>query len=116
MFCSGCGREVSKEAAFCEACGAPLSSVGTLAGNEEKTTKEEINPPLSGLGVASLVISILGIFVAGIILGTLAIVFGLIGMSQCDKGQFSGKGFARSGLIIGIVDVVGAIFILLCYL
>ena len=86
-----------------------------MAGNEETTTKEEINPPLSGLGVASLVISI-GIFVAGIILGTLAIVFGLIGMSQCDKGQFSGKGFARSGLIIGIVDVVGAIFILLCYL
>ena len=92
-----------------------MSLVGTLAGNEETTTKEEINPPLSGLGVASLVISI-GIFVAGIILGTLAIVFGLIGTSQCDKGQFSGKGFARSGLIIGIVDVVGAIFILLCYL
>ena len=92
-----------------------MSLVGTLAGNEETTTKEEINPPLSGLGVASLVISI-GIFVAGIILGTLAIVSGLIGMSQCDKGQFSGKGFARSGLIIGIVDVVGAIFILLCYL
>ena len=116
MFCSSCGREVSKEAAFCEACGAPLSSVGTLAGNKEKTTKEEINPPLSGLGVASLVLSILGLFVAGIILGTLAILFLLIVLSQCDKGHCIVKGFARIGLIIGIVDVVGAIFILLCYL
>ena len=53
-----------------------------------------------GLAIASLVLSIVGFWIFGIILGTLAIIMGAISWE---------RGLGKAGLIIGIVDVIGAI-------
>ena len=60
----------------------------------------------NGLGVAALVLSILGIvgcipFVGGV----LGIVFGILGMKNADRGIATNKGMAKAGLIIGIVGL-----------
>lgn len=61
------------------------------------TPKTTVN---GGLSSASLVFGIIGLFVAGIICGSLAIVCGIIGI---NKGM---RGVATAGIILGIVDVV----------
>jgi hypothetical protein len=59
-----------------------------------------------GLSSASLVFGIIGLFVAGIICGSIAIVCGFIGM---NKGM---KGVAIAGVILGFVDVVATLLVL----
>lgn len=61
----------------------------------------------SGMSIASLVLGILGLFILGWLFGTLAIIFGAIGMGR------DGKGMAIAGLILGIIDLlISVIFIL----
>lgn len=61
----------------------------------------------NALGVSSLVLGIIGLFIAGIPLGLLAIIFGAIGMSRKQR-------FSKAGFVLGIIDVVlGAIFAVL---
>jgi len=52
-------------------------------------------------GIISLVLAILAIFIAPIILSILAIIFGIIGLSQDQD-----KTLATIGLIIGIVILI----------
>jgi hypothetical protein len=59
----------------------------------------------NGLAIAGLVCGIIGLLIANIILGPLAIIFGGIGLSRANKGA-SGKGMAIAGIVLGIVDVV----------
>ena len=55
-------------------------------------------------GILSLIFAIIGIFIAGIILGPIAIILGVIGRKKDDS-----KGLATAGLIIGIIVTVLAI-------
>lgn len=59
-----------------------------------------------GMSIAALVCGIVGLFVGGLILGPLAIIFGAIGMKR------GGRGMAIAGLICGIVATVGALIFL----
>ncbi|HEX2902209.1 MAG TPA: DUF4190 domain-containing protein [Jatrophihabitans sp.] len=65
----------------------------------------------NGFAIAGLVCGIVGIFVANIILGPLAIIFGGIGLSRANRGG-SGKGMAIAGIILGIIDIVLWIIVL----
>ncbi|MET7443042.1 MULTISPECIES: DUF4190 domain-containing protein [unclassified Streptomyces] len=58
----------------------------------------------NGLAIASLVCGIVGLFFLNIVLGPLAIVFGVIGMRQA--GVKGGGGMAKAGVVLGIVDLV----------
>jgi hypothetical protein len=67
----------------------------------------------NGLAVASLVCGILAIvlffsIVFPIILGILAVIFGVIGIGKANKGA-SGKGLAIAGIVCGVVGVALAI-------
>jgi hypothetical protein len=59
----------------------------------------------NGLAIAALVCGIVGIFIAEIILGPLAIIFGAIGLHRANRGA-RGRGMAWAGLILGVIDVV----------
>ena len=56
-----------------------------------------------GFAIASLILGIVGFFVYGIILGTLAIIFGAL--SWEDR-------MGKVGFIIGIIDVIAVLFFL----
>lgn len=61
-------------------------------------------------GILSLIFAIIGIFFAGIILGPIAIILGVIGRKEDDS-----KGLATAGLIIGIIVTILAILFLIVW-
>lgn len=63
--------------------------------------------PQNGMGVASLVLALLGIVgCLPLIGGILGIVFGRIGMRNAEQGLATNGGVAKAGYIIGIIAVV----------
>lgn len=71
------------------------------------------NPPQqrgNGLAVAGLVCGIVGILIANIILGPLAIIFGGVGLSRANKGA-PRKTMSIWAIGLGVFDV--ALFIIL---
>lgn len=67
-----------------------------------------------GLSVAGFLASIIGLFIASIPLGLLAVIFGGISLSRIRKNpsRYKGKGLAIASIIIGIIDVVVMIALL----
>jgi Domain of unknown function (DUF4190) len=59
----------------------------------------------NGLAVASLVCGLVGLLLANVILGPLAIIFGSVAYSRANRGA-EHKGMAVAGVILGIVDLV----------
>jgi hypothetical protein len=75
-----------------------------------------LNPAQSGavtLGVFAILASVLGIFVAGIPLGILAIVLGIIGSGKATKyGDQTGKTLNVLGIVFGAIVTLATIIFL----
>lgn len=67
-----------------------------------------------GLGLAGFISSLVGLFIAGIPLGAIAIIFGAISLSKIKKNpqRYKGRGFAIASVVIGIIDVIATIILL----
>lgn len=75
------------------------------AGAEQKT---------SGKAIASLVCGIIGLLVAGIILGIVAVVLGVVAKREIDADpQLKGDGLAIAGIVVGAIAFVLAVVILI---
>ena len=72
---------------------------------EKKVVVEEEKTG-GGFAIASLVCSLVGLFLYGIIMGIISIIFGVIGLGSKRSG------LATAGLVIGIIDVVVVLFTL----
>lgn len=69
-------------------------------------------PPRNGMGVASLVLGIVGLVTCcTFIPGVLAIVFGIIGMNRAKAGEATNGGMALTGLILGCVATALAVMV-----
>jgi len=66
------------------------------------------------LGLVSFFSALIGLFFAGILFGTAAVVLSIISLNKFSKnpGMYKGKGWAIIGLILGIGAIVGAILVL----
>lgn len=67
--------------------------------------------PANGMGIASLVLGLISVagfcmYGLGIILGVLALIFGLIGRGRVTKGEANNGGVALAGIILGSVGIV----------
>lgn len=67
--------------------------------------------PRNGLGVAALVVAIVGLvssfsIVGGIVLGIVAVVLGFAGRNRVKKGEANNGGIALAGVILGFVGIV----------
>ena len=64
-------------------------------------------PARNGLGIAALVLGILGlvtsIFVVGGALGLLAIILGALGLSRVKRGEATNGGMAIAGIVLGVL-------------
>ena len=78
------------------------------AAHPEQTEAKGTN----GMAIAGFVCGVLAFFVAGIILGPLAIVFSGIGLSRTKTRNEGQKGLAVAGLVLGIVATVAIIIII----
>lgn len=67
-----------------------------------------------GLGLAGFITGFVGLFIASIPLGIIAIIFGIISLSKIrrDPHRFKGRGFAITSFILGIIDVVAMLILL----
>jgi hypothetical protein len=101
-YCTNCGSTIAA-GAFCTTCGTPLgvtSSESTAAQNSSSAAYQKLNAPkpvvasTNTLAIIALVTSLLGIHLAGIICGHIA-------LSQIKKSGESGRRMALAGLIIG---------------
>lgn len=67
--------------------------------------------PANGLGIASMVLGIVAvvgfcIWGLGVILGVLALIFGLIGRGRVNRGEANNGGVALAGIILGSLGIV----------
>ncbi|MGA6154788.1 hypothetical protein ACPEIC_15730 [Stenotrophomonas sp. NPDC087984] len=66
------------------------------------------------LGIIGLVLSPSIVF--GIILGVLAIVFGVLGRARAASGEATNGGSALAGVILGVVAVVASVAMIFVYI
>jgi hypothetical protein len=73
--------------------------------------------PANGFGVAAMVLGIVGVVMfcvwgLGIIVGVLALVFGILGRKRARRGEANNGGMALAGIILGSIGiVVSAVFL-----
>ena len=56
--------------------------------------------------LVSLIVSLVGIVIAGLPCGIIATITGIIGLVTFKKDTEKGKGMAIAGLIIGVLEIV----------
>ncbi|WP_421111391.1 DUF4190 domain-containing protein, partial [Streptomyces sp. NEAU-S77] len=76
--------------------------------------------PDNGTGTAALVLGIIGLVffasvVLGIILGVLAIIFGVLGRAKAGRGEATNGGSALAGLILGATAVLAGVVMIFVY-
>ena len=68
-----------------------------------------MNKELNVLGLISMVIAIVGLFIFGIPCGVASLILGIIGIATA--GDTKGKGMAITGTIIGAIDLVAVLWL-----
>lgn len=123
-FCTNCGTKMNETDRFCPNCGtdsntgvAPVQNNNVVQQNYSNAQANNNNvvsggtKKTNGLAVTSFVCSMVGIVVFGLIMGILAICFGAVGLSRSKYfPEESGKGFAVTGIVVGIIEVIIMIF------
>ncbi|WP_329454626.1 DUF4190 domain-containing protein [Streptomyces sp. NBC_01497] len=71
----------------------------------------DVHSERNGMGTSSLVVGIIGLVLswywpAGLVLGALAVIFGVVGRGRAARGEASNAGTAKAGLVLGIVGLV----------
>lgn len=68
-----------------------------------------MNKELNVLGLISMVIAIIGLFVFGIPCGIASLILGIIGIATA--GETRGKGMAIAGTVVGAIDLVAMLWL-----
>ena len=105
-FCPKCGAQLAGEAAFCDKCGANLSQT---AAAPQAAPAAPVHKEGSGLGIAALVLSIIGFLTGflgfGLVLDVIAIVLAALVLVKAKKQPIK-TGTATGGLIVAILSIV----------
>jgi hypothetical protein len=100
-YCPKCGARNPASASFCTKCGASFTPAAPAQAPPAQAPQYVSKPSgHTGMGTASLVMGILSIFIFGIILGPLALIFGAIAWGR-DRDSFG-----LAGLILGLIAVI----------
>ena len=126
--CKYCGNVLADGDNFCQKCGAVADAVqdnnpGMAAqanqtsnnnfNNQQQVNNSEYQGKTSGTAVGGFVCGIVGLFIAGIILGIVAISLGAAAKNHMKTfpGE-KGNGLATAAIVLGIIDIVGAIIVM----
>ena len=134
-FCKYCGNQLEEESKFCTKCGKSIEDNQNVENNvsENDTVNnvtnstttvndtQNVNTDMKGktnpLAIAGFVCSLVGLLIFGLYLGIIAITCSVLAKKHIKLFENeTGEGLATAGLVIGIIDVVGAViswFILL---
>ncbi|MGW6568777.1 DUF4190 domain-containing protein [Streptomyces sp. NPDC054975] len=74
-------------------------------------------PPSNGMGTAAMVLGIIAVagfcmYGLGVVLGVLALIFGIIGRKKVTRGEANNGGMATAGIVLGAIGtLVSAVFL-----
>ncbi|MBW1601567.1 DUF4190 domain-containing protein [Streptomyces sp. JJ66] len=74
--------------------------------------------PKNGFGIAALVLGIIAVLlfwtaIGGILLGLLAVIFGILGWRRKKRGEATNGGMSIIGLVLGAVAIIGSVIVLI---
>ena len=103
-YCTKCGAQLSDEAVFCDKCGANLGQPAAPAAEGGPVQKKG-----SALGVAALILSIIGFLTGflgiGVALDVIAIVLAVLVFVQAKKKPIQ-TGMATGGLVVAVLSIL----------
>lgn len=67
-----------------------------------------MNKELNVLGLISMIIALVGLFIFGIPCGIVSLILGIIGI--VTAGETKGKGMAIAGTVVGAIDLVAVLW------
>jgi hypothetical protein len=72
-----------------------------------------VEQPMPATAMLNFIFAVVGIFVAGIPLGLLAILLGGFAIGKINRNPgMQGKGLAIAGIAIGVVAIIGALYVI----
>lgn len=85
-----------------------ISPVSTGKSESSPSTAKPGNRTVVGYGIMGIFSAIVGLFVAGLLFGALAVVLGALGLSKINKEpeKYSGRGFAVIAILLGLANIV----------
>ncbi len=63
----------------------------------------------NSMGLVSFIFSLVGLIVAAIPCGIVALITGIIGITKFNPSTEKGKGLAVAGVVVGTIDIVAGI-------
>lgn len=87
---------------------------GVIPVYASRSAQDTMPQKMEGLGLAGFIASLVGLFVAGIPLGLIAVIFGGLSLSKVNRypARYRGRGIAIASIILGFVDIIGAIIVI----
>ncbi len=87
------------------------SPYGSMPASETQPARPVVGG--GGMATAALVLGILALVtcwtvIGGVLLGLLAVIFGIVGLRRANRGLALGRGRAIAGIILGLLGIVVA--------
>lgn len=111
MFCRNCGSPINPGEAFCSKCGTKVdANTNTVNQNTNVPVQDSKAGKNNSMAIVAFVFSLLGLLVAGLPCGILAVCLGVSARNHIKTfPEEKGNGFAMAGIIIGIFDIVAVV-------
>lgn len=123
-FCTNCGSKLNGNEKFCINCGQEVTNsnsnenignegnVVTYSISDSSKLNETTKSSCTSRANTAFILSLVGLFFAGIVMGIIGISMGASAKSEMESlGIEEGKKKAKAAIIIGIFDVVIALLI-----
>lgn len=124
-FCTNCGSKLNGNEKFCINCGQEVTNpnnnenignegnVVTYSISDSSKLNETTKSSCTSRANTAFILSLVGLFLAGIVMGIIGISMGASAKSEMESlGIEEGKKKAKAAIIIGIFDIVIALLIL----
>lgn len=74
-----------------------------------ETTQNNVVKKQNTMALLSFIFSIVGLLVAAIPCGIVALITGIMGIAKFNPSKDKGKGLAIAGVVIGVIDIIAGI-------